>query len=158
VHPPLSMHPPLESGGGTYPGHSAPAARIPAEREFFIGNLLVRIHVIIVMIRWTGLAPWEFEFPVPGSLTSTFLAIPPLLHEHLQRGRDGVRGSMRKQEGRGARLREGEMMCVREGGGIPPLPHEYLLVPRRHRVCERVFVCVCVRERECVCERESVCV
>jgi len=23
------------------------------------------------MIRWTGLAPWEFEFPVPGSLTST---------------------------------------------------------------------------------------
>ena len=25
------------------------------------------------MIRWTGLAPWEFEFPVPGSLTSTFL-------------------------------------------------------------------------------------
>ena len=29
------------------------------EREFFIGNLLVRIHFIIVMIRWTGLAPWE---------------------------------------------------------------------------------------------------
>ena len=25
------------------------------------------------MIRWTGLAPWEFEFPFPGSLTSTFL-------------------------------------------------------------------------------------
>ena len=24
------------------------------------------------MIRWTGLAPWEFEFPFPGSLTSTF--------------------------------------------------------------------------------------
>ena len=37
-------------------------------------NLLVRIHFIIVMIRWTGLAPWEFEFPFPGSLTSTFLA------------------------------------------------------------------------------------
>jgi len=33
------------------------------EREFFIDNLLVRIHFIIVMIRWTGLAPWEFEFP-----------------------------------------------------------------------------------------------
>jgi len=32
------------------------------KREFFIDNLLVRIHVIIVMIRWTGLAPWEFEF------------------------------------------------------------------------------------------------
>jgi len=28
---------------------------------------------IIVMIRWTGLAPWEFEFPFPGSLASTFL-------------------------------------------------------------------------------------
>ena len=34
----------------------------PEEREFFIDNLLVRIHFIIVMIRWTGLAPWEFEF------------------------------------------------------------------------------------------------
>jgi len=43
------------------------------EREFFIDNLQVRIHVIIVMIRWTGLAPWEFEFPFPGSLASTFL-------------------------------------------------------------------------------------
>ena len=43
------------------------------EREFFIDNLLVRIHFIIVMIRWTGLAPWDFEFPFPGSLTSTFL-------------------------------------------------------------------------------------
>ena len=43
------------------------------QREFFIDNLLVRIHFIIVMIRWTGLAPWEFEFPFPGSLTSTFL-------------------------------------------------------------------------------------
>jgi len=31
------------------------------EREFFIDNLLVRIHFIIVMIRWTGLAPWEFN-------------------------------------------------------------------------------------------------
>jgi len=39
------------------------------EREFFIDNLLVRIHFIIVMVWWTGLAPWEFEFPFPGSLT-----------------------------------------------------------------------------------------
>ena len=44
------------------------------EREFFIDNQLVRTHCIIVMIRWTSLAPWEFEFPFPGSLTSTFLA------------------------------------------------------------------------------------
>ena len=36
---------------------------------------LVRIHFIIVMIRWTGLVPWEFEFPFPGSLTSTFLGL-----------------------------------------------------------------------------------
>ena len=50
------------------------AATTPANRvrEFFIDNLLVRVHFIIVMIRWTGLAPWEFEFPFPGSLTSTF--------------------------------------------------------------------------------------
>jgi len=45
----------------------------PQEKEFVIDNLLVRNHFIIVMIRWTGLAPWEFEFPFPGSLTSTFL-------------------------------------------------------------------------------------
>ena len=41
------------------------------EREFFIDNLLVRIHLITVMIRCTGLAPWEFEFPFPDSLAST---------------------------------------------------------------------------------------
>ena len=29
------------------------------ERESFIDNLLVRIHFIVVMIRWTGVAPWE---------------------------------------------------------------------------------------------------
>ena len=43
------------------------------EREFFIDNLLVRIHFIIVMIRWTSLALWVFESPFSGSLTSTFL-------------------------------------------------------------------------------------
>ena len=43
------------------------------EREFFVDNLPVRIHFIIVMIRWTGLAPWESEFPFPGRLASTFL-------------------------------------------------------------------------------------
>ena len=52
--------------------HAAP------ERESFIGNVLVRIHFIIVMIMWTGLAPWEFEFPFPGSLTSTSLVPSPL--------------------------------------------------------------------------------
>ena len=43
------------------------------EREFCIDNLLVRIHFIIVMIKKIGLAPWDFEFPFPGSLKSTFL-------------------------------------------------------------------------------------
>jgi len=45
------------------------------QRELVIDNLLVRIHFFNVMIRWTGLAPWEFDFPFPGSLTSTFLGI-----------------------------------------------------------------------------------
>ena len=40
------------------------------EREFFIDNLLVQIHFIIVMIRWTGLAPWEFEFPTVWQMVS----------------------------------------------------------------------------------------
>ena len=48
----------------------------PPEREIFIENLLVRIHFNIVMMRWTGLAPWEFEFPFPGSLTSTRPKVP----------------------------------------------------------------------------------
>ena len=43
------------------------AVRPHPEREFFIDNLLVRIHFIIVMIKWTGLAPWEFEFPFPDA-------------------------------------------------------------------------------------------
>jgi len=42
-------------------------------REFLIDNLLIQIHLIIVMIRWTGLAPWEIEFPFSCSLTSAFL-------------------------------------------------------------------------------------
>ena len=46
---------------------------VHTEREFFIDVILVRIHYIIAMIKWTGLAPWEFEFPFPGSLTSVFL-------------------------------------------------------------------------------------
>ena len=41
------------------------------ERGFLIDNLLVRIQRCF---GWTGLAPWDFEFPFPGSLISTFLA------------------------------------------------------------------------------------
>jgi len=43
------------------------------ETEFCVDILLVRDHFTVAMIRWTGLAPWEFEFPFPGSRTSTFL-------------------------------------------------------------------------------------
>ena len=53
---------------------------VAREREFFMVNLLVRIHFIIVMIRWTGLAQWEFESPFPGGLTSTFLFLSTFLH------------------------------------------------------------------------------
>ena len=46
------------------------APQVPT-REFYTVNLLVRIHE---MIRWTGLAPLEFESPFSGSLVSTSLA------------------------------------------------------------------------------------
>ena len=46
--------------------HSHPTAR----ESFFIDILLVQIHLVIVMIRRTGLASLEFEFPFPGSLTA----------------------------------------------------------------------------------------
>ena len=31
------------------------------KRKSFVDHLLVRIHFFIVMMRWTGLAPWVFE-------------------------------------------------------------------------------------------------
>jgi hypothetical protein len=48
------------------------------EREFFIGNFLVRTHSIIEIIL-TGLAPLKFEYPFPSSLASTFLVLSLLL-------------------------------------------------------------------------------
>ena len=65
------------------------------ERELCIDNLLVRIHCIAVMIRWTGPVPWELEFPFPGSLTSTSLAgDAQVVEEPLpsERDRDKVKG------------------------------------------------------------------
>ena len=73
----------------TEPGHDSTAfsqgsdvaasertvSRLLQEREFFIDNLLVRIHFMFVMIRWTGLVTWGFAFPFTGSLTSTFLGV-----------------------------------------------------------------------------------
>ena len=46
---------------GEQGGRRGTRAKQQTEREFLIGNLLVRNHLIIVMIRWTGLAPWVFE-------------------------------------------------------------------------------------------------
>jgi len=57
-------------------------------REFFIDNLLVRINFIIVVIRCTGLAPRKFEFPFPGSLTSTSLEVGRLSWTVSLAGRD----------------------------------------------------------------------
>jgi len=69
--PKAKMYGPLQ----TRPNRSSESSNAGAGgREFFVDNLLVRILLIIVMIRWTGLAPWEFEFFFPGSVTSTFLA------------------------------------------------------------------------------------
>ena len=39
-----------------------PASEKMVTREFLIYNLLVRIHFIVEMIWWTGLAPWALEF------------------------------------------------------------------------------------------------
>ena len=52
-----------------FPSPSSCQHLLKSER-LFIDSLLARIHIIIVMIGWTGLAPWEFEFPFPDSLTS----------------------------------------------------------------------------------------
>jgi len=49
--------------GGTRLCRCASLLPLPGccQRDFFIDNLLVRIHFIIVMIRWTGLAPWDLK-------------------------------------------------------------------------------------------------
>jgi len=39
------------------------SGRAPSRLSTPSASTQVRIHFIIVMIRWTGLAPWEFEFP-----------------------------------------------------------------------------------------------
>ena len=66
-----STGPFLLLSGLKYAGKSVLLAQLVARA---VDGVLVRIHFVIVMIRWTGLAPWEFELPFPGSLTSTFLA------------------------------------------------------------------------------------
>ena len=63
----------------------------PGERQFFIDNLLVRIDFVIVMIRWTGLAPWEVEGCFHRALLQRRLWIPPI--EFSQNGVAGARAS-----------------------------------------------------------------
>ena len=58
------------------PSLRPPAAYVALDVRYDYHKVLVRIHFIIVMIGWSGLAPWKFEFPFPGSLTSTFLVSP----------------------------------------------------------------------------------
>jgi len=53
----------------------ARTCRAVAEREFFIDDRLVRIHFVILMIRWAGLAPREFELPFPGGLSGQLQAL-----------------------------------------------------------------------------------
>ena len=93
-HAPLAYPPPLQAGAQTSGIGNRKGAPFPSsasrQRESSTywsksiqptgpnpshDNLLVQIHFIIVMMRWTGLAPWEFEFPFPGSLTSTKQAL-----------------------------------------------------------------------------------
>ena len=55
---------------------------------------MVRIHFIIEMIWWTSHAPWELEFPFPGSLTSTLLYNPRPTDSHKRLARHPRRALM----------------------------------------------------------------
>ena len=100
------------------------------ESEFLIDNLLVRIHFIIEMIWWTGLAPWKFEFPLSGSLTSTVLNTGKLrLSECLPVDRRACRGHVLRRFMRATRKlthwvcgteppileRKGARRCINKG-------------------------------------------
>jgi len=85
----------VHAGGGDSAGVHDPRQRYRhlrrgGEREFFIDNLLVRVHFIIVMIRWTGLAPWEIEFPFPGGGDGAGVHDPRQRHRHLPRAPHSV--------------------------------------------------------------------
>ena len=106
-------------------------------------NLLVRIHYSIVMIRWSGLAPWEFESPFPGSLTSTF-----------QNGQDTslqqtCTWSLHSSRlwRRGEREREADRQTEVETDGQTDR-HRDIERERESSVCVCVCVCECERERD----------
>jgi len=82
---------------------------------FFIDNLLVRIHHIIVMMMWTGLAPWEFEFPFPGSRASTFLVDSARAYtSEIAKNARAVRAVVHGAEG-AAEIQDGLQTCQTEG-------------------------------------------
>ena len=71
---PPAMRPPVRRGRPGLVSAGTPSGLRPAgQKQFFVDNFLVRIHFVIVMIRWTGLAQWEFEFSFPGGIIFTFL-------------------------------------------------------------------------------------
>jgi len=57
---------------------------VPLQREFFIANLLVRVHFIVVMIRWTGLAPPASEAGVSHQVRRHGGGTPALLGRSLK--------------------------------------------------------------------------
>ena len=64
------------------------------ERDFFIDNLLVRIHFIIVMIRWTGLAAEVVEtslFTVALYILTCLFMVALWLWRHAARRRSRSR-------------------------------------------------------------------
>ena len=73
-----------EGAARTLRGVAAP------EGEFFIDNLQVRIHFIIVMIRWTGLAPWEQLHHVLKFRESAFTAVERIWHTRQSRPDSGL--------------------------------------------------------------------
>ena len=81
------------------------------DREFFIDNLLVRIHFSIVMIRWTGLAPREDRDKAASRRVAAALGAPLSEREpDTERLREGERDTDRLREGETDtdRSREGE--------------------------------------------------
>ena len=64
--------PSVPTGWDLEHGGAVAAFRLPCFAAQRVAGVHLR-RVIIQMIWWTGLAPWEFESPFPGSLTSTLL-------------------------------------------------------------------------------------